>query len=216
MNLKHVPMAIVHGRADTLVPFAQSTDFYDQMATLYDPVANHKLAIWHDGGHDDWLPTFEGLDFMADYTLNRNPQDLMVRTDESKDYYWMRISQQAWNGSTVDGFSSVVADYNWASQVISVSVWDERSLDGGSLPLEISLNLQAMGFNAQTQYTVEDHHPSSGEVRIWREVSPIEGHLIVVVPRERLGAVRHQYVIYPSNVRSQSGTHNGLADGARG
>lgn len=199
MNLKHVPMAIVHGRYDTLVPFAQSVHFYDHMAALYDPIAHNKLAIWHDDGHMDWLPTFEGLDFMANYTLNKNPQDIMVRTDETKDYYWVRISQQAWNGTAVDGFSSVVAGYDWASQAISVSVWDERSLDGGSLPLEVTLDLQAMGLNSHAQYTVEDH-PASGESTISYEVLPVEGRLTFTVPRERLGSVQHQYLIYPSSL----------------
>lgn len=209
MNLKHVPMAIVHGRADTLIPFAQSETFYAHMARFYDPVAHDKLAVWHDGGHVDWLETFEGLDFMANYTLNRNPGDVMIRTDESKDYYWMRISQLAWAGRTVDGFSSVVASYDSASQTISISAADERSLDGGSLPLEITLDVQAMGLDPRVQYMVEDYHPASGASAIPYAVLPVEGRLTLAVPRERPGEAQHQYLLYPSSV-SRS-TMQGLA-----
>nr|MBC7244119.1 prolyl oligopeptidase family serine peptidase [Chloroflexota bacterium] len=199
MNLKHVPMAIVHGRADDRVPFAQSREFYDRMAAFYDPIAHNKLAVWHDGGHVDSLPNFDGLDFLAQFTVNTNPRDVMIRTDESKSYYWVHVEQRDWNGKHIEGFSNVVADYDLATRVISATVWDERVFEDGTLPIDVTFDLVAMGFDPSTAYTIEDHHIASGKVWCKQDILPVEGRLTISLPREHLGEERHQYRIYPSS-----------------
>lgn len=198
MNLKHVPMAIVHGRADERVPFAQSADFYKEMATFYNPTTYNKLPVWHDGGHVDSLPDFDGLDFMAGFTLNKNPTDIMIKTDESKSYYWVYILQKDWNGRKVDGFSNVVASYNLISRVISATVWDERVLEGATLPVDVVFDLRAMGFDPSIAYIVEDCQLSSGELKLHKDVWPSDGCLTISLSREPVGEGRHRYLIYPS------------------
>jgi poly(3-hydroxybutyrate) depolymerase len=198
MNLKHVPMAIVHGRADERVSFAQSKDFYDKMATFYSPAKYNKLAIWHDGGHVDSLPEFDGLDFMAGFALNKNPADIMIRTDESKSYYWVYILQRDWNGRKVDGFSNVIASYDLNARVISATVWDERVLEGATLPVDIVFDLRAMGFDPFIAYTIEDHRLPSGESKLHKDVWPLDGRLTISLPRTQPGEERHRYLIYPS------------------
>lgn len=198
MNLKHVPMAIVHGRADERVAFAQSKDFYDEMAIFYNPEIYNKLTIWHDGGHVDSLLHFDGLDFMSGFTLNKNPTDIMIKTDESKRYYWVYILQKDWNGRKVEGFSNVIASYDLSTRVISATVWDERVLEGASLPVDVVFDLRAMGFDSSTAYIVEDYQLSSGELKLHKDVWPLEGYLTISVPCEQLGEERHRYLIYPS------------------
>lgn len=196
-NLKHVAMAVVHGRNDTRVPFAQSWDFYQHMQSFFVPEDYHKLFIWHDGDHVDWLPEFDDLGFMANFTLNANPTDITIRADESKDYYWVRILQKDWNGNWADGFSSIVASYDMATRVISATIMDGRAFREGNLPLDVSFDLRAIGFDPYASYTVEDSNVATGDFAL-RTVSPVNGYLTVSLPRDRLGKVHHQYLIYPS------------------
>ncbi len=197
MNLKHVPMAIVHGRADDSVPFAQSESFYNYMADFYDPDAHNKLALWHDGDHVDLLATFEGLDFVADFTLNDNPADIKIRADESKDYYWVYILQKDWNGNRADGYSDVEASYDLATQVISATIWDERPFRNGNLPLDVTFDLRTMGFDPYATYTIEDQNVATGDFEIRQGVLPLDGRLPLSLDRDHLGRVHHQYLIYP-------------------
>ena len=195
-NLKHVPMAIVHGRADDRVSFQQSSDFYEYMRDFFVPEAHDKLAVWHDGGHADWLPTWEGLDWMADFTLNDRPADIMIRAGESKDYYWVHIQQKDWNGNWRDGYSSVEASYDLATRVVSATVWDERAFSNGNLPLDVTFDLRAMGFDPYASYTIEDYNVATGDYEL-RSVLPADGRLKVSLPRDGLKRVHHQYLIYP-------------------
>ena len=197
-NLKHVPMAIVHGRADTAVPFEQSEKFYEQMAQYYDPEANNKQCVWHDGGHDERLSEFEGLDWMASFTLNANPADIMIRADEDKDYYWVTIHQRAWRGKFREGWSAVLANYDLSTHVISATVKDQRLYEDGYLPLDVSFDLRAMGFNPSASYTVEDSNVATGDFVLRLAVLPVDGYLTLSPERDEPGGgVHHQYLIYP-------------------
>jgi hypothetical protein len=178
------------------VPFAQSEDFYNYMQRFYDPVAYHKLAVWHDGGHADWLPSFEGLDWMADFTLFANPTDIKIRSDESKSYYWVTFDQKDWNGNWADGFSDVEASYDLATRVISATVFDERAFRNGNLPLDVTFDLRAMGFDPHASYTVEDYNVATGDYEL-KTMLLTDGRLKVSLPRDRLSRVHHQYLIYP-------------------
>lgn len=199
-NLKYVPMAIVHGRPDPFVDFTQSYNLYEKIAQYCDPVEEYaKQAVWHEGEHVDSLPGFEGLDWMAQFRRNVNPTDLWIRTDESKAYYWLNISQKDWNGNYRDGWSEVQASYDRTTHVISATVRDARAspTGGGNLPLEITFDLAAMGFDPGVAYTVEDSTISSGEFVVQSGVRPTNGRLVLSAGRDALGAVYHQYVIYP-------------------
>jgi dienelactone hydrolase len=198
-NLKHVPLAVVHGRNDTKVPFAQSASFSDTMALSFNLEDNNKLFVWHDGGHVDALPDFSGLDFMAAFTLNANPSDIMIRAEENKDYYWVDLVQKDWHGNWAYGpsrFSDIVASYDRASRVISATISDGRYYSNGFLPVDVAFNLPKMGFDPSAQYTIEDFNTATGDFEL-RTAMPVDGKLWVSLPRDRLGKVSHQYVIYP-------------------
>jgi len=196
MNLKHVPMAIVHGRADQQVPFAQSEDFHKAMAEHYDPLANNKVAVWHDGGHFDAVPNLRPIEFLSRFVLNPIPQDIDIRTDESKDYYWIAIEQKSWMGKASPGFSRVSAAYELDSRTISLTVRDERQLDSGNLPLDVCLDLVRIGMHDERTYVVEDYNFASGNVTT-RRIIPDQGRLCLSVLRDAHGSVHRRYVLYP-------------------
>ncbi len=196
-NLKHVPLAIVHGRADTAVPFEQSEKLYLKMAEYYDPAAHNKESVWHDGGHADQLPSFDGLSWMAGFTLNPNPTDIMIRADEDKDYYWVSTHQRAWLGKFREGWSAVLASYDPGTRVISATVQDQRLYENGFLPLDVSFDLSAMGLDPYAGYTVEDYNITTGDYVLRRGVLPADGKLTVSVERDEAGGVHHQYLLYP-------------------
>ena len=139
-NLKHVPVAIVHGESDDRVSFEQSEQFYHKMAEYYAPEAHDKLFKPHDGGHADALPDWEGLDWMAGFTLNANPTDIMIRADEDKDYYWVTVHQRGYLGTFREGWTAVLASYDLSTQVISATIQDQRLFDGGSLPVDVTFD----------------------------------------------------------------------------
>jgi predicted peptidase len=198
MNLKYVAVAVVHGRADEQVPFEQSEGFIEAMRPFYDPATHNKLAVWHEGGHLDAPQDFVPLAFLSKFTLQANPTDIMIRTDESKDYYWLRIAQKGWDGRQVDGFTTVLASYAVATRAITVTVQDERSLPDGNLPVGVTLDLRAMGFDAETSYTIEDRDVPTGEIVIQRSVLPEQGFVTLTAQRNVLGGVHHQYRILAS------------------
>lgn len=199
-NLKHVPLAIVHGRADDRVEFAHSEKLYQQMAKYFDPAAYNKLAVWHNGGHADVLSGFDGLEWMSAFTLNAHPTDINIRVDEDKDYYWVSTQQRLWNGNGKTNFpwSAVQASYDPATRVISATIEDQRLFQNGNLPLDVSFDLGAMGFDVLASYTVEDYNMVTGDYVLRRGVLPVGGRLTVSLERDALGGVKHQYLIYPS------------------
>lgn len=200
MNLKHVPVVVVHGRADVEVPIQQSQGLYDTMARDYAPEANHKLFIYCDGDPfpADRLPDFDGLDWMSQFTLNSTPTDIKLRTDEDKSYYWVTFHQRDWNGNWDLGrnYSEIEASYDLATQVISATVWDSRGFQNGNLPMDVSFDLRKMGFNPDATYTIEDYNPHTGEFAHYQQ-TPTSGRITVSLGRDITGHVRHQYQIYP-------------------
>lgn len=196
-NLKHVPMAIVHGRADGNVPFEQSEKLYLKMTEYYDPVAHNKKTVWHDGGHADYLPSFDGLEWMAQFTLNTNPTDIMIRADEDKSYYWVSVDQRAWLGKVRDGWSAVLASYDATSGVISATVQDQRLYENGNLPLDVHFDLVSLGLDVGASYTIEDHNLTTGDYVLRQGVLPLGNRLTLAVERDEAGGVHHQYLIYP-------------------
>ena len=214
-NLKHVPLAIVHGRADDKVSFVQSESFYDYMRDFFVPEDNNKLAVWHDGGHADSLPSFEGLDWMANFSLPAPPNDILIRADESKDYYWVGIQQKDWNGNWSDGYSNVEATLDPVSGVLSANVWDERAFNNGNLPLDVSFDVAALGLDAFASYTIEDFNVATGDYEVRSQV-PVDGRLQVSLERDRARRVHHQYLIYaaaPPNLVTEVLQRGGSFDG---
>lgn len=194
-NLKHVPVAIVHGESDDRVSFEQSEQFYQKMAEYYAPEAHDKLFKPHDGGHADALPDWEGLDWMAGFTLNANPTDIMIRADEDKDYYWVTVHQRGYLGTFREGWTAVLASYDLSTQVISATVKDQRAFDGGAMPVDVGFDLAAMGFAPYAAYYVQDENLKTGRFDEWQVTT--SGSVTLAVDRDELGGVNHRYLISP-------------------
>jgi hypothetical protein len=135
---------------------------------------------------------------MAGFTLNANPEDIMIRADEDKDYYWVTIQQKEWNGNLRSGWSAVLASYNPATRVISATVQDQRLFENGNLPVDVGFDLSALGLDPYATYTIEDENLATGDFEIRREL-PVGGYLRVETERDERpgGAAHHRYMIYP-------------------
>lgn len=193
-NLKHVPMAIVHGRSDNLVPFAQSEEFYKAMSLSYDPESHNKVAVWHDGGHYDAVPQMRPLAFMSQFVLQPVPEEVSIRTDESKDYYWLEIWQLDGESQNAPGFSNVSSSFARADNSIWAEVWDERMGGEGNLPVRVSFDLVTMGLPAEGTFEVRETCVVTGERRTYH--LPAErGRLEVTAERDATGAVHRSFSI---------------------
>jgi hypothetical protein len=106
--------------------------------------------------------------------------------------------QKDWNGNWADGFSSVEASYDWGSRVISATIGDGRPFRNGNLPIDVAFDLRAIGFDPSALYSIEDYDISTGDFELRTAVAPVDGHIWVSLPRDRLGKVAHQYLIYSS------------------
>jgi len=119
------------------------------------------------------------LDFFAPWTRIANPTDLVIRTDESKAYYWLDITQTG-----IPHWTAITASFNAAAQFITASVDD-------SYPVTVGFNLKRMGLADTTTYIVEDYNPATGRITVYN-ATPTAGRLAVVT-----GGSRHELMLYP-------------------
>ena len=172
-NLKTVPIAVVHGISDTVVPPHHAQDFYDAIMAA-DPV---RAALrWYEGDHDpSETPPYGGawaVNFMKDYQRNANPASLRIRTDENKAFYWLDIS--AHKGSTWNTFTQVDADAAPAEEKIRATVRDNAVVG-------LSFDLARMGFDARVSYVISKTNDALGSSI--EAVTPLDGRLYVTAPK---------------------------------
>ena len=186
MNLKHVAVAIVHGTSDTVVFPSHAQGLYDAMV-LFDP--DHLEPIfWYDGDHDtaspygpDWI-----LEFLGRWTLNKVPADLNIRTDESKSFYWLSVTQGGW----APRWTSVEAAYDAYFNSIRAMV-----SDAAHSPIDLGFDLAAMGLSTGVPYVVEDYNVDTGDFRVYAAL-PVGGHL----PLSFVDGNTHELSIYPGDI----------------
>jgi len=169
------------------------------MRDFFVPETQEKEHQWHEGGHANWLYSFDDLAWLADsdFVLDDNPTDIMIRADESKDYYWVHVLQKDWNGNWADGFSSVEASYDLITQVISATISDERLFRNGNLPMDAGFDLQRMGFDPHASYNIQEENLGTGSFKEYLEV-PEDGLLTLQLDRHvQGGRVRRRYLISP-------------------
>ncbi len=164
VNLKNLPIAVVHGISDTVVLPQQAQDFYNAIVAT-DP--RHAELQWYAGDHpDDSLP-YGGewaAQFMEGYSRTDNPASLRLRTDESKPYYWLDITKHSGNH-----FTEVNVDVNAPSERFWGETNDNRTVD-------LAFDLDRMGLIPNVTYVysrtnnqetiVEGVAPSSGQLRL--------------------------------------------------
>jgi len=191
MNLTHVPIAILHGTSDQRVQPEHAQGLYDAIGPSYPwqdcfyDADHHTCLCWYEGDHGTPLPYGVDwvFDFLSTYTLNDNPPNLKIRTDETKSYYWLNIAQ---TGSD-HYWTYVEASYDPSTSIINASVSDVRKSS-----VEIGFDLNWMGLDPGVSYTVEDYDLTTGDYAL-STVAPVDGILTVPVPNGN----EHRFDIYP-------------------
>ncbi|MFH1929176.1 MAG: DNRLRE domain-containing protein [Chloroflexota bacterium] len=191
MNLMQVPIAMLHGTSDGVVYPHHAQDLYDAIGPSYPWVDcfydadHHTCLCWYEGDHSTPLPYGVDwvFDFLGSYTLNDNPRELRIRTDETKSYYWLHIAQTG----SVHYWTYVEANYDPYTSIINASVSDDRNSS-----VEISFDLNWMGLDPGVSYTVEDYDLTAGDYAL-SVVAPVGGILTVSVPNGN----EHRFDIYP-------------------
>ncbi len=172
-NLKNTPIAVVHGISDTVVPPHHAQDFYDAIEAN-DPVRAE--LRWYPGGHDpSQTPPVGGVwavNFMKDYSLNENPTNLRIRTDESKSYYWLTIT--AHKSDPWRSFTRVDVDVQPADERILATVNDVQ-------PVDLSFDLVKMNLDSHVSYVVSQTNDLLGSSI--QAVTPLNGHLNITAPQ---------------------------------
>jgi pimeloyl-ACP methyl ester carboxylesterase len=201
-NLQYVPMRTVHGMADDRVLSTHSQGLYEAMAQVYDPNQHDKEWITHTLGHVDFVEgvSEDDLEFLAQYsTSSTSPRELRVITDEGKDYYWLHVAKMDTADDAWHGWVEVSAGYDPGTNAIWVTAGDGHFAEGK--PLTVTLDLMKMDLSAASAYDVEEYDGRTGEFSLHSALVPAEGKLILAVPRNVLGSVGRQYVIYPASGR---------------
>jgi dienelactone hydrolase len=202
-NLRYVPMRIVHGTADTRVPFRQSSRlFYEAMPVFYSPVDTFKQLHQHAGGHEDYVAGISETDlpFLAEHTLSENPSELNIITDEGKSYYWLDIQKLGVSPRSWQGWVEVDARFDPVTSTIWVTAKDGGFAEGR--PLSVTLDLARMGLNTAIAYDVEESDLQTGEFLFHPAVLPLGGNLVLTAGRNSQGSVGRQFVIYPASGRT--------------
>lgn len=169
-NLSNLPIAIIHGSQDTVVPPHHAQDFYDAIAAA----SPRRLELrWYPGDHGDdssnWgLGGDWAADFMDDYVRQDHPARLRLRTDESKAFYWLDIGKHSPNR-----FTEVAADSDPAADRATLTVTDTQAVD-------LSFDLARMGFDPAAGYIISQTTTSQGTTIA--PVTPLNGRLDWTTP----------------------------------
>ena len=178
-NLLHVPFAIVHGTQDTMVLPHHAEDLWNAIAT-YGP-DNIAPIAWYVGNHGDPENPFT-IDWAADWlsqsTLNSNPTGISIKTDESKPYYWLGVSQTGG-----DHWTEVRASFFPVTKTIAAVVSDTNSVG-------LSFDLNTMGLGSVPTYTISDRDILRGTTNRYT-TSPVSNTLTVST-----GNWLHELTIY--------------------
>lgn len=179
-NLKHVPTLILHGELDSTVPVSHAYNLRDAIA-LYS--ADSVTLQTFPGGHSDPFPGGSDwiLGFLEQFTLKDRPLDMVIRTDESKRYYWLEVQQDGGNHWT-----NISAAREPDVRRITASIYDEA---GRSVVLRV--DLAAAGLDPNVPYLVEDSDMDQGYYHVYTAY-PEGGVLRITV-----GPGRHDLVIGP-------------------
>ena len=179
-NFRNLPIAVVHGSADTTVPPHHAQDFYD---ALQGNTPNHAELHWYPGNHGDEALPFGGewaADFMQTYTRLDSPTSLRLRTDESKPFYWLGVGKHS-----TQSWTEVLVDVDVPGKHIDATVTDTLSLD-------LNFDLGRMGLDPFISYVISQTNAAQGTSIT--AVTPIAGSLGWTVPA---GVTRLE--VFPNN-----------------
>jgi len=191
-NLKHVSVAILHntgddgdrngdGRPDYIVAPHHARDL------------RYALEYWHcdqspfyreyPGNHNQNPPDAyqqELMEWLDHQRLNVDQPCITIKTDESKDYYWLRIEQ-----GTPARWTAVEAKYDRTTDTITATVTD-------TLSTMLHFNLRRMGLEPASRYVIEERDLQTGAFALsyadptddWLTVSTSNGgqHRLSIYP----------------------------------
>jgi len=134
-NYIHVPISVTHSISDVLVPIEHSRNLRDAIngygpdrpvVVVEDSVVGPTCPPYYHCYEPDPLAV---LNFLELFTLNNNPNQVYIATDESKSVYWMNLVQAGG-----DHWSQVEATYHPVSATVAALISDTQ-------PLTIAFNL---------------------------------------------------------------------------
>ena len=202
-NLRYSAVRLVYGRYDQIVQFHHGQELYN-LVKDYDRTSwiTHTIPLNEPKkkNHVEWVTgTAEcaspcDLQWLSQYTLTENVQNLSIISDEGKDYYWLRLAKAGVADDRWQGFAEVDASYDPATGVIRVTAHDNET---PNRPLTLTLDLVKMGLNASTSYEVQDYDPATGDFELLT-VSPVAGKLAVAVRSNRSGKVQRELLVRPA------------------
>jgi hypothetical protein len=131
------------------------------------------------------------MDWLAQRSLherwqNQDPPNLVIKTDESKPYYWLYIQQGPRLPTQDSPWTAVQASYDRASGDIRAAVTDTVRAVG------LGFNLPRMGLDSTSRYVVLTRDMRNGDSDMGY-VQPVGGWLKVSSP----AAGEYQLTIYP-------------------
>jgi hypothetical protein len=128
-NYIHVPISITHSISDVLVPIYHSRNLRDAI-NGYGP--DRPVVVVEDSVVGPTCPPdyhcyepdpMAVLNFLGLFTLNNNPTQVYIATDESKSVYWMNLVQTG-----ADHWSQVEAAYHPVSATVTALISDTQPL----------------------------------------------------------------------------------------
>jgi len=144
-NLRHLPMYYTFGLAETYW-MQHALDMYAVMSHIADTLYMVE-AFWPSHGWDS-MSAREICDWLENFELNDNPDDISINADEDGRYYWVDVDQ--WDST--DAFTRFDATHNSAQNSIIFHGW--WNLEWAMLDLDM------MGIDVDSivhiEWTVDD------------------------------------------------------------
>jgi hypothetical protein len=201
-NLKHVPVAILHNTSPDLDLDGDGEPEYHIVDPDHAELLRDAYLYWQPD-YTPWVCFYRGnhnadppedkvaelIAWLADQSLEGTelPDHVTIKTDESKQYYWLHIDQRM--GSSYPGrWTAVEASYDHADPAdgaIRATVTDTAGV-------RLRFNLAQMGFSLAPRYAIEDYELQTGAF-VLSHSEPVDGLLTVYTNN----GGEHQLYIYP-------------------
>ncbi len=191
-NLRHLPFIVCQGKYDFIVPPHHALDLSDEIK-LYDP-NNFYGVYWTEASHYMAPRHYkQTLQFLGRFTRLGDPPDVILKTDEDHDFYWISVvgsDQDTWRTAEAvpDPVTNelVLATENMAGVIVDAP---RASLDPLS-PLSVVFSqdcdsaFSLSGLDPASTYTVQ----RNGSPWQWYTWDPGQAVLEVTVPLTHAGS----------------------------
>ncbi len=188
-NLLPLPLALVHGEADTTVLPHHAQDLYDAVQRRGGDLVE---LYWHEGGHNagEYDPDWQ-MAWLANHVRSdAAPTRLDIHSDEEKPYFWLNVEYERGNqqhylplvlGSGMVGY--VDDRDHWMAVEAEVMVDDQILVGSASVlrPVNLTIDLAGAGLPPGSRYAVAVQGVDEA-VRSYTTITPALGSLTVSVP----------------------------------